>query len=83
MIEEIRDTNNNFIRFEYVKTGNQVYPSKIFYTGNGSTDGIFEVNFNYATRTDQVVSYSPAFITQTSKRLENIQIKVNGVTAKE
>jgi len=45
MITEIRDTNDNYIRFEYLKDNNQIYPKKIFYTGYNTTDGIFEIRF--------------------------------------
>lgn len=34
MLEEIRDANDNFVRYEYEQDGNQIYPSVITYTGN-------------------------------------------------
>jgi hypothetical protein len=46
MLEEVRDLNDNFISYEYSKDDGQIYPSKVTYTGSGSTDGIFEVAFH-------------------------------------
>ncbi len=36
-LEEVRDTNDNFIRYEYFKDAGQIYPAKIIYTGNATT----------------------------------------------
>ncbi len=77
MLEEIRDTNDNFIRYEYFKDQGQIYPSKIFYTGSGSTDGIFEVEFLRQTRTDASFSYRAGFKIQTNYRVNEIQAKIN------
>src|SRR6266849_10695744 len=35
MLQEIRDTNNNYVRYIYTKDSGQIYPSQILYTGNG------------------------------------------------
>ncbi len=77
MLEEIRDTNDNFIRYEYFKDQGQIYPSKIFYTGSGSTDGIFEVEFLRQTRSDASFSYRAGFKIQTNYRVNEIQAKIN------
>lgn len=52
MLDEIRDPNNNYITFTYFKDAGQIYPSSIVYTGNGSTDGPFTVNFSRESRSD-------------------------------
>lgn len=83
MIEEIRDTNDNVIRFEYYKDQNQIYPSKIFYTGHGSTDGIFEIEFIRETRSDKTTSSKTGFSVTTNYRLKEIQAKVNGTWVKK
>ena len=83
MVDEIRDTNDNFIRFEYSKDQNQIYPSSIIYTGHGSTDGIFEVNFSYEGRDDEISTFAPKFEVTTINRLANIEINVNSTTTKE
>lgn len=61
MLEEIRDTNDNFVRYVYSKDFNQIYPSQILYTGSGVTDGIMEVSFATSSRTDVLTSYKPGF----------------------
>ena len=78
MLEEIRDLNDNYIKFEYFKDGAQIYPSKIKYTGTGSTDGIFEVEFLRSSRTDINKSYKTGFLVTTSYRISEIQSKVSG-----
>jgi YD repeat-containing protein len=78
MLEEVRDTNNNYIKFEYAKNYNQIYPSKITYTGNGTTDGLMTVDFTYATRTDSYISYKPGFKVTTYWRLTQVLASVNG-----
>ena len=59
MLEEIRDSNNNYITYFYERDSatNQIYPTRILYTGNGSTNGIFQIDFTRATRTDPITSY--------------------------
>src|SRR3989344_784759 len=78
MIEEIRDTNNNFIRFEYTKDSNQIYPYKIYYTGYNSTDGIFLVEFTKSARPDAYVSYKAGFEVETAYRITEVKTSVNG-----
>src|SRR3989338_659974 len=78
MLEEVRDTNDNFVRYEYFKDQGQIYPGKIFYTGSGSTDGPFEVELVRESRTDVVKSYSASFTLTTTYRIYEIQSKVNG-----
>jgi len=85
MLTEIRDTNDNYVRYEYYKDSGQIYPKKIFYTGNGSTDGIYEVDFQpFASGTpteDNLtsVSYKTGFAVQTKYLLHRIEVKVKGV----
>jgi YD repeat-containing protein len=78
MLDEIRDANGNYIEYEYYKDSGQIYPSKITYTGNGSTDGIFEVSFSRESRTDNATTSQPAFNVKTNYRINEIQAKVNG-----
>jgi hypothetical protein len=78
MLEEVRDTNNNFIRYEYFKDNGQIYPSKIYYTGSGSTDGVFTIQFNRESRGDVVTSYATAFLFRTNYRINQILASFNG-----
>lgn len=78
MLEEVRDLNDNYVRYEYYKNGSQIYPSKIKYTGYGSTDGIFEVEFLRQARTDASQSYYAGFLVTTGYRINEIQARING-----
>lgn len=77
MLEEIRDTNDNYIKYEYTKDGGQIYPSKITYTGNGTTDGIFEVNFNLESHDTSPTMYHPDFAVKNNYRVADITIEEN------
>jgi RHS repeat-associated protein len=82
-IEEMRDLNNNWIKFEYTKDAGQIYPQKIYYTGNGATSGIFEIEFISEARTDKNISYSSGFKTETNYRIKEIAAKINGQWSKK
>ncbi|WKZ26179.1 MAG: FG-GAP-like repeat-containing protein [Candidatus Paceibacterota bacterium] len=83
MIEEIRDANSNFVKFNYIRDNNQIYPSSIVYTSHSSNDGIFTVDFIHENREDPVPSYDAGFKVITSKRISNIQIKIDNSLTKE
>jgi hypothetical protein len=76
-LEEIRDTNDNYIKYTYLRDGNEVYPYTIVYTGHGSTDGIATVTFATSTRPDARVSYAPGFVASTTQRISEIDASVN------
>jgi RHS repeat-associated protein len=78
MIEEVRDRNNNYIRYEYTKDSNQIYPSKIYYTGNDATDGIFEIEILKEARTDHATSSRSQYEVVSKYRINEIRAKVNG-----
>src|SRR5262249_35475292 len=67
----------------YSRDNNVVYPSEITYTGNGTTDGIFAVNFATTTRSDIRVSYTPDFAATTTQLITQITAVINGTTARE
>lgn len=81
-LEEARDTNNNFIRYEYFKDSGQLYPSRIIYTGHGMEDGVFEVIFNREAA-DREISYRAGFRVVTQYRLKSIQTKFQGQLVKQ
>jgi hypothetical protein len=78
MLQEIRDTNNNYVKFTYAKDSNEIYPSQILYTGNGSTDGIFNITFATSTRPDVRQSSAPGFRVTTNYRVSEIDAYNNG-----
>jgi len=78
MLEEVRDTNGNYIRYEYSKDTGQIYPTHIYYTGSGSTDGLFQIDFATSTRPDPIISYKEGFEATTSARISEIKALSNG-----
>lgn len=83
LLEETRDTNNNFSKYEYFHDGNQIYPSKITYAGHDTTDGIFEIEFLRESRSDVATSTQATFPIASNYRINEIQIKINGVWARK
>ncbi len=78
MLSETRDMNNNYISYSYYKNAGQIYPDTIVYTGNGSTAGIFEVDFLRQTRTDSIDSRQTAFSNLPAYQVNEIDVKVSG-----
>ncbi|MBN1326076.1 hypothetical protein JW977_03820, partial [Candidatus Falkowbacteria bacterium] len=83
MLEEVRDTNNNYIKYEYYKDSGQIYPSAIKYTGYNTTDGIFEIDFSRESRNDNLISFNTGFEVETNYRISEILAKVNGAWVKK
>jgi hypothetical protein len=77
MLQEIRDTNNNYVKYTYLRDRNELYPYKITYTGHGSTDGISTITFATSTRPDTRISYAPGFEASTTQRISEIDASVN------
>ena len=77
MLQEVRDANGNYISYSYFKDAGQIYPLSIKYTGNGVTDGIFEVTFQKVTRTDNTVSYTTGFAVNSNYLINEIIVKAN------
>lgn len=83
MLQEIRDTNDNFVKYEYLRDSNQLYPYRVIYTGHGSIDGPFTVTFATSTRSDTRVSYASGFAVTTSKRITQIAATVSGAAVRQ
>lgn len=77
LLEEVKDTNDNFITYQYYKDSGQIYPDKIFYTGHDTANGIFEIDFSRELRPDQVSLNKTGFVVKTNYRINNFTIKVN------
>ncbi|MEK7063779.1 MAG: SpvB/TcaC N-terminal domain-containing protein, partial [Patescibacteria group bacterium] len=77
-LQEIRDTNNNYITYTYSKSGNEIYPATVTYTGNNVTEGPFTVNFATSTRPDVRESYKPGFKVTTNYRISEITASISG-----
>src|SRR5205807_2098460 len=79
----IRDTNNNYVTYTYNRDSNELYPYKITYTGNGSTDGPFTVSFATSTRPDTRVNYAAGFVSTTTKRISQITAAISGTNVRQ
>jgi RHS repeat-associated protein len=77
MLQEVRDTNDNYISYAYTKDGNQIYPDVITYTGHTATPGIFDVHFTKELRTDVATSTAEGFNVSTRYRISEIKAEVN------
>ncbi|MEK7539140.1 MAG: SpvB/TcaC N-terminal domain-containing protein [Patescibacteria group bacterium] len=77
MLEETRDTNDNYIQYTYNKDAGQIYPSAINYSG------IFEIEFLRESRVDINKSYATTFLVASNYRISEIQIKINNVWVKK
>ena len=78
MLEEVRDLNDNYISYEYYKDNGQIYPYKIRYTGAGSSDGIFEVEFSRTYDPDIATSTATGFPVKTYYKISEISVKASG-----
>jgi hypothetical protein len=83
MLQEVRDTNGNYIKYTYKRDSNELYPSTIVYTGNGSTDGSAVISFATSTRADIGISYAPDFNVTTNYRISGIDAAFNGSTVRK
>lgn len=83
MLEETRDTNNNYITYEYFKDGGQIYPLTITYTGNGTTAGIFEVNFVHTSRSTAPSLNDTGFPVTSNYTITEIRTEINNTWAKK
>lgn len=77
MLEEIRDANDNYIKYEYYKDNGQIYPSRVVYAGHGTTDGPFEVEFVREARSDTATSSITAFPVISNYRISEIKAEVS------
>src|SRR5262249_52471657 len=82
-LQEIRDTNDNYVKYTYNRDNNVLYPYTITYTGHGSSDGISTVSFATSTRPDVRFSYATGFAATTTKRISEIDASVNGSVARK
>lgn len=77
-LEEQRDANDNYVKYEYFKDAGQIYPETITYTGHGTTDGDFTVDFTRESRNDNLLSYETGFAATTTYRISQIETAIGG-----
>ena len=76
-LQDVRDTNGNYIKYTYTRDNNEVYPGQIIYTGNGANDGPEVVSFATTTRPDPRISFVPGFKVTTNYRISEIDAAFN------
>jgi hypothetical protein len=83
VLQEVRDANNNYVKYTYLRDGNVLYPNKITYTGYNTTDGPFAITFATSTRPDVRVTDDAGFVATTSSRISQITTAVNGTNVRQ
>ena len=76
-LNRVEDLYNNYLTISYTKEDNQLYPSRISYTGNSgnSLEPAYSVQFSYESRSDSIINYRPGFKATMAKRLSEIKVK--------
>ena len=78
MLDKVTDTNSNYIKYAYYKDEGEIYPNQVIYTGNGTTDGPFEVDFLRTSRNDAATSSQPGFPIHSNYLTNEVDVKVSG-----
>jgi len=75
-LDKVEDLFGNTMTIEYTEDQNQIYPSKILYTGNSKQRLLpyAEVNFQYEDRPDKSSTMIPGFEVKTARRLQYIEV---------
>jgi RHS repeat-associated protein len=98
-LSEIRDTNGNFIKFRYAKVsdvgvtggtvpGSNLYLQKITYTGHGSAEGQYAVDFirdrdlNESRRSDVQIDARGGFKRVTADLLRQVRVTFAGANVR-
>jgi len=79
MLQEVRDPNNNYITYEYVKDSGQIYSATTTYTGHSGTAGMYTIEYFLENRSDSATSTLQGFPVVSHYRVSEIQVKVDGV----
>ncbi|WP_234994948.1 RHS repeat-associated core domain-containing protein [Microbulbifer donghaiensis] len=82
-LRKIQDLHNNSVIYSYYFSGGASYLSKIFYTGDGDTQGNREVSFTYEDRDDVISSYRNKSEVVADIRLKSISTYVDGSPVRE
>ncbi len=89
-LDEVSDSNGNYISYNYTALGGQVYLTEITYTNHQASSGeiatgIYKVTFNYedARPDSSVTSYRLGFLSTNAKRLRTIEVRVSDILKKK
>jgi|GEM_PF-3078214 len=72
-LEKQEDRNGNYVEYTYQKVSGQVYPNTIYYTGNGTDQGVYRVEFELRSR-PAIEGYAPAFKVTTDQIVDQINV---------
>jgi len=78
-LDEVRDTNGNYLKLTYTKANGQIYLQEIVYTGNhqAQVQGTNSVKFILEARSDDIFAYVSRSKVKTAKRLKRIEVYAN------
>ena len=74
MLEEVEDTNGNYMTFTYFIDNGQVYPDTIRYTSNGLNPGLYEIRFIRTANANPKTSYRSGFKIGTDYVISEVEI---------
>ena len=78
-LNKITDRHNNYIRFSYIDTDDELPVDKIEYTGHGTSQNPFaQILFNYKTRADMSSYVYAGKEFSRDLLLDNIEVRCNG-----
>ena len=81
-LKRVTDVHGNFAAYHYTKNGNNLYPQKYTYTGFGTQEGLYSIEFDIdqtGNNRKDVVSNGRLGIMQTDRALlRKVSIKNNG-----
>ncbi|MEM9336909.1 MAG: SpvB/TcaC N-terminal domain-containing protein, partial [Patescibacteria group bacterium] len=83
MLSETRDQNDNYVTYSYHQADGVIYPERISYSGYDTTDGIFTIEFDRASRTQAFRSYDHGFAATTTDRISEIRALIDGSWSKQ
>ena len=78
-----KDGNGNGVFYEYMKSGNTYYVSRIRYGGTTSSNSPGEIRFTYSLVTDPVVKYRDGVAVSRDKQLQKIETYCYGEKNRE
>lgn len=81
-LDNVKDTNGNYMTVAYTKDQGQIYLKRIYYTGHSTLSPTNYVNFILEDRNDEAISYASTSEVVTAKRLKSIEIYGNNELAR-
>ena len=77
MLTKVVDPNGNAIEYTYSQDHNQAYLDTIRYVFTSPTESLFQIKFQYLSKSTSSVSYHSGFPVSTYRLLEHIDVQEN------